>query len=101
MPTCLPSMFKIKLVQVMKRLWSVLACLGITRAYITGAEKVEKVYFASHALTPKRFCPELIRGGQLVPLPSCNSAVTRKSVWQLAVIAMSLQRQVVLGLLPG
>ena len=46
----------------MKRLWSTLACLGVSRVYITGAEKVEKVYFASHALKPEKFCSELIRG---------------------------------------
>ncbi len=46
----------------MKRLWSTLACLGVTRVYITGAEKVEKVYFASHALKPERFISELIHG---------------------------------------
>lgn len=52
--------------QVMKRLWSTLACLGVTQVYITGAEKVEKVYFASHALKPERFYPELIHG-RLLP----------------------------------
>ncbi|KAL0020301.1 hypothetical protein WJX77_004049 [Trebouxia sp. C0004] len=50
--------------KVMKRLWSTLACLGVTRVYITGAEKVEKVYFASHALKPERFYPELIHGAE-------------------------------------
>jgi len=49
----------------MKRLWSTLACLGVMRVYITGAEKVEKVYFASHALKPERFYPELIHGRHL------------------------------------
>lgn len=47
----------------MKRLWSTLACLGVTRVYITGAEKVEKVYFGSHALDPSTFIKELIIGG--------------------------------------
>ena len=51
--------------QVMKRLWSTLACLGVTRVYITGAEKVEKVYFASHALKSEKFYPELIHGRHL------------------------------------
>ncbi|KAL0033224.1 hypothetical protein WJX79_010422 [Trebouxia sp. C0005] len=50
--------------KVMKRLWSTLACLGVTRVYITGAEKVEKVYFASHALKPESFYPELIHGAE-------------------------------------
>ncbi|KAL0050615.1 hypothetical protein WJX82_003523 [Trebouxia sp. C0006] len=50
--------------KVMKRLWSTLACLGVMRVYITGAEKVEKVYFASHALKPERFYPELIHGAE-------------------------------------
>ena len=77
MLTCLTAVFKITLVQVMKRLWSVLACLGITRAYITGAEKVEKVYFASHTLNPERFCSELIRGGRLLPPAPFNPAVTQ------------------------
>ena len=61
----------------MKRLWSTLACLGVTRMYITGAEKVEKVYFASHALKPERFYPELIHG-RLLPCPlSPTWAVTK------------------------
>lgn len=50
--------------KVMKRLWSTLACLGVTRVYITGAEKVEKVYFASHALKSDSFYPELIHGAE-------------------------------------
>ncbi len=68
LPTCL-CVYKNhqnhKATQVMKRLWSTLACLGVTRVYITGAEKVEKVYFASHALKPERFYPELIHGRHL------------------------------------
>jgi hypothetical protein len=64
----------------MKRLWSTLACLGVTRVYITGAEKVEKVYFASHTLKPERFYPELIHGRHLpchcVPL-NPTRAVTK------------------------
>ncbi|KAL3147324.1 hypothetical protein ABBQ32_002807 [Trebouxia sp. C0010 RCD-2024] len=50
--------------KVMKRLWSSLACLGVTRVYITGAEKVEKVYFGSHALEPTTFIKELIIGAE-------------------------------------
>ena len=50
------------MLQVLKRLWATLACLGVTRVYITGAEKVEKVYFASHALKPEIFYQELLRG---------------------------------------
>lgn len=46
----------------MKRLWSSLACLGVTRVYITGAQKVEKVYFGSRALEPKSVVRELITG---------------------------------------
>lgn len=49
--------------QVMRRLWSTLACLGITRVYITGAEKVEKAYFGARILEPRAFMKELIIGG--------------------------------------
>lgn len=51
------------IVQVMRRLWSTLACLGITRVYITGAEKVEKAYFGARILEPCAFMKELIIGG--------------------------------------
>ena len=49
--------------QVMRRLWSTLACLGITRVYIIGAEKVEKAYFGARILEPRAFVKELIIGG--------------------------------------
>ena len=49
--------------QVMRRLWSTVACLGITRVYITGAEKVEKAYFGARILEPRAFVKELIIGG--------------------------------------
>lgn len=49
--------------QVMRRLWSTLACLGISRVYITGAEKVEKAYFGARILEPRAFMKEFIIGG--------------------------------------
>ena len=51
------------IMQVMRRLWSTLACLGISRVYITGAEKVEKAYFGARILEPGAFMKELIIGG--------------------------------------
>lgn len=57
----------------MKRLWSTLACLGVTRVYITGAEKVEKAYFGSRTLEPSTFIKELIIGGRSAPCLSVNS----------------------------
>ena len=38
--------------KVMKRLWTHLATLGVNRIVITGAHRVERYYFDSHALNP-------------------------------------------------
>ena len=53
----------------MMRLWSTLACLGVSSVYITAASKVEKVYFASHALKAERIWQEMIRGQLPAPHP--------------------------------
>ena len=48
--------------QVLKRLLTTLACLGVTHVHITGAEKVELVYYGATALLPHNILPQLITG---------------------------------------
>lgn len=48
--------------KVLKRLFAPLASLGIGRLLLTGAERVERFYFDSHALTPELWRPRLLDG---------------------------------------
>jgi 16S rRNA (uracil1498-N3)-methyltransferase len=48
--------------KVMKRLWAPLASMGISRLYLTNAEKVERNYFDTHWLEPAHREPLLIEG---------------------------------------
>lgn len=48
--------------QVLKRLLTTLACLGVSHVHITGAEKVEPVYYGATALLPHNILPQLITG---------------------------------------
>ena len=48
--------------RVMKRLWAHLASLGVGRITITGARRVERYYFDSHALRPEVIESRLVEG---------------------------------------
>ncbi|KAK9815573.1 hypothetical protein WJX72_006074 [[Myrmecia] bisecta] len=48
--------------RVMKRLWTHLATLGMGTILITGAQRVEKVYFSSRALRPPVLYEDIIKG---------------------------------------
>ena len=50
--------------KVMRRLWSQLAALGVSRIILTNAERVERPYFDTHVLTPECYRPLLIEGLQ-------------------------------------
>lgn len=53
--------------QILKRLWATLACLGVTHIHITGAEKVEAAYYGATVLHPHHILPQLIVGKELLP----------------------------------
>lgn len=48
--------------KVLKRLFAPLASLGVGRLLLTGAERVERFYFDSHAVTPELWRPRLLEG---------------------------------------
>jgi len=48
--------------KVMKRLWPVLASLGVHRIMLVNADKVERFYFDSHVLKPAFYTPLLLEG---------------------------------------
>lgn len=50
--------------KVLKRLWAQLAALGVGRILVSGADRVEKCYFDSHALDPGLYRPRLVEGLQ-------------------------------------
>jgi RsmE family RNA methyltransferase len=50
--------------KVMRRLWAQLAALGVGQIILTNAERVERNYFDTHALTPDCYRPLLVEGLQ-------------------------------------
>ena len=50
--------------QVLRRLWSTLACLGLSSVHITGAARVWKAYWVCRALEPACVLAELTEGKQ-------------------------------------
>lgn len=48
--------------KVLKRLYAPLAALGVGRIILTGASKVERYYFDSHAVTAEVWRPRLLEG---------------------------------------
>jgi 16S rRNA (uracil1498-N3)-methyltransferase len=50
--------------KVMQRLWAQLAALGVGQIILTNAERVERHYFDTHAVTPDCYRPLLIEGLQ-------------------------------------
>jgi RsmE family RNA methyltransferase len=50
--------------KVMRRLWSQLAAIGVGRVMVTNAARVERDYFAAHAVDPSVYTPLLVEGLQ-------------------------------------
>jgi len=50
--------------KVMRRLWAQLAALGVDRIWVSAASRVERNYFASHAVEEETYRPLLLEGLQ-------------------------------------